>query len=81
MVAHNFGTLGLPAPNVILYGRPLLNQGNLANVAINAFFNNYYEIMDKDFFEIDINQDGRLHIFALPDTNVQWNALSTICIW
>lgn len=81
MVAHSFPTIALPAANVILYGRPILNQDNLANLAINAFLTTFNSIMDKDYFEINVNQDGRMHIFALPDTNVEWNALSTVCIW
>lgn len=81
MVAHSFTDIVIPVPNVILYGRPGLNQDSLASVAIDAFFTSYNEKLEKEYFEIDVNQDGRLHIFALPDTNVEWNALSTICIW
>lgn len=81
MVAHNFFNIDMPAPNVILYGRPDLNQNSLASIAIEAFFTSYNEKLNKMYFTINANQDGRLHIFALPDTNMEWNALSTICIW
>lgn len=81
MVNHNFIGIGVPATNVVLYGRSGLNQHNLASIAINDFLNAYNTKLGKDYFEIDVNQDGRMHIFALPDTNVEWYALSTICIW
>lgn len=81
MVAHNFVSVGIPTTNVVLYGRSNLNQHNLASVAINAFMAAFNEKLDKEYFNIDENQDGRMHIFALPDTNVEWNALSTVCIW
>lgn len=81
MVAHNFIPAVNPATNVVLYGRSGLNQHNLAGVAINDFLTAYNEKLNKDYFTINPNQDGRMHIFALPDTNEEWNALSTVCIW
>lgn len=81
MVSHNFVEISIPAENVALYGRPDLNQDSLASNAIDTFLTSYNEKLNKEYFKIDVNQDGRMHIFALPDTNVEWNALSTICIW
>lgn len=81
MVAHDFIPVAMPATDVVLYGRSGLNQYNLAGIAINDFLAAYNEKLDKDYFDFDANQDDTLHIFALPDTNVEWNALSTICIW
>lgn len=81
MVAHNFNSVVSPITNVVLYGRSGLNQHDLASVTINAFFNAFNEKLDKEYIEIDENQDGSMHIFALPDTNMEWIALSTICIW
>lgn len=81
MVAHNFIDIAIPESNVVLYVRPGLNQDSQASVAIETFFNSYNEMLNQDYFQINVNQDGKMHIFALPDTNVEWNALSTICIW
>ncbi|XP_045494179.1 aminopeptidase N-like [Colias croceus] len=82
MVAHNMNALSFPIANVALYARPgRSNQDSQASVAISNFFSSFNTWTGKDHDEIVANQDGRLHIMAMPDVDRDWYALSTICIW
>ncbi|KAI5638670.1 membrane alanyl aminopeptidase [Phthorimaea operculella] len=81
MLAHNFQTVMIPQNNVVLRGRTGLNQEAQAIAAIQSFFNDLNEWTNKDYFSIIVDQNGQMNIFALPDTNVDWSALSTVCIW
>ncbi|KAG6458907.1 hypothetical protein O3G_MSEX011116 [Manduca sexta] len=82
MIAHDFNNLNIPATNVALIGRPgVPNQDSQGSIAINAYFNYLNTWTEKQYFEIIVNQNSRLHIIALPDVDREWNALSTIGIW
>lgn len=82
MVAHNLININIPTNNVRLFGRPgLINQDAQASVAINFYFNALNEWTDKPYFEIILNQDGRMNIMAFPDVSRDWHALSNIGIW
>lgn len=82
MVGHSFpNAIPIAAQNVFVYGRSGLNQDNQASLSINYYFNELNEWTNKPYFEIVLNQDGRMNIFALPDTARDWYALSTVCIW
>lgn len=82
MIAHNFETITVPTTNVLLFGRPgLFGQDSVASIAINYYFNTLNTWTNKNFLEIDINQDGRMLILALPDVSVDWYSLSVVGIW
>nr|ASU92549.1 glutamine aminopeptidase-like protein 11 [Achaea janata] len=82
MVGHNFANINIPIANVLLHSRPgLFNQDSQAAAAINFYFTNLNEWTNKPYFEILLNQNTNLNIFALPDISTDWHALSTIGIW
>ncbi|XP_047528953.1 membrane alanyl aminopeptidase-like [Vanessa atalanta] len=82
MVAHDFRTVVSPATNVHLYVRQgVSNQENLAATAIHSYYLALNEWTQKPYTEIIANQDGRMHVLALPDVSQDWYALSTVCIW
>ncbi|KAJ2952369.1 hypothetical protein O0L34_g4653 [Tuta absoluta] len=81
MLAHNFQTVMVPQTNVILRGRTGLNQEAQAIAAFQVFFNELNAWTNKDYFNILVDQNAQMNIFALADTNVDWNALSTVCLW
>ncbi|XP_013142060.1 PREDICTED: membrane alanyl aminopeptidase-like isoform X2 [Papilio polytes] len=82
MVAHNLNNAYFPTPNVVLNGRAqVLNQEAQASIAINHYFHALNEWTNKPYLEILLNQNGRMNVIALPDTDRDWYALSTVCIW
>lgn len=82
MVAHNLNNAYFPTPNVVLNGRQqVLNQEAQASIAINHYFHALNEWTNKPYLEIILNQNGRMNVIALPDTDRDWYALSTVCIW
>ncbi|XP_014370589.2 membrane alanyl aminopeptidase [Papilio machaon] len=82
MVAHNLNNAYFPTPNVVLNGRPqVINQEAQASIAINHYYHALNEWTNKPYLEIILNQNERMHIIALPDTDRDWYALSTVCIW
>ncbi|XP_050343836.1 aminopeptidase N-like [Nymphalis io] len=82
MVAHDFRNVGSPVANVHLYVRQgVTNQEDLASAAIHNYYVALNEWTKKPHNEIIANQDGRLHIIAIPDVSKDWYALSTVCIW
>ncbi|XP_046963465.1 membrane alanyl aminopeptidase-like [Vanessa cardui] len=82
MIAHDFRTVVSPATNVHLYVRQDVgNQGDFASTAIRSYYLALNEWTGKPHDEIIANQDGSLHVLALPDVSKDWYALSTVCIW
>ncbi|XP_013184638.1 membrane alanyl aminopeptidase isoform X2 [Amyelois transitella] len=81
MVAHNFESVLIPTPGVQVYGRVGLTNQDAQAVAINFFFNTLNAWTNKEYSDIDDNQDGRMVILALPDVDIEWSALSTVAIW
>ncbi|CAK1546282.1 unnamed protein product [Leptosia nina] len=82
MMAHNLSPANLPASNVVLYTRPTRNSGDLqTSVAINNYFNFFNNFTAKPYDSIIANQQGGMHIMALPDVDRDWYALSTIAVW
>lgn len=82
MVAHNFNVLNIPTANVHIYTRPLVSIDTaLTSIAVNNYYNALNEWTDKPYLEITNDQDGRMHIIAVPDISRDWTALSTVCIW
>ncbi|XP_053604247.1 membrane alanyl aminopeptidase-like isoform X2 [Plodia interpunctella] len=81
MIAHNFESMLVPTPGVQVYGRTGLTNQDAQAVAINFFYNTLNTWTNKEYLEIDVNQDGRMVILALPDVDTEWSALSTVAIW
>ncbi|XP_026755769.2 aminopeptidase N-like isoform X2 [Galleria mellonella] len=83
MLAHNLENIVVPTPNVLLYGRPTLQgiQDSQASLAINSYFNFLNAWTDKDYFSIVTDQDGKMHIYVLPDLSREWHSLSVIGLW
>ncbi|CAG5041313.1 unnamed protein product [Parnassius apollo] len=82
MVAHNLNNIYYPTQNVLLHGRrEISNQEAQASIAINHYYHALNEWTNKPYLEIILNQDGRMNVIALPDSDRDWYALSTVCIW
>ncbi|CAK1599087.1 unnamed protein product [Parnassius mnemosyne] len=82
MVAHNLNNIYYPTQNVLLNARPgVFNQEAQASIAINHYFHALNDWTNKPYLEIILNQDGRMNVVALPDSDRDWYALSTVCIW
>ncbi|XP_022125613.2 aminopeptidase N isoform X1 [Pieris rapae] len=82
MIAHNMNAANLPTSRVIVYTRPGRNSGDQqSNVAISSYFNFFNNFTGKPYENIIANQQGELHIMALPDVDRDWYALSTMAIW
>ncbi|KAM3967321.1 membrane alanyl aminopeptidase [Aphomia sociella] len=82
MVAHNLENILVPTTNVLVFARAgLFGQDAQASVAINSYFNTLNTWTNKDYFEIILDQDGRMLILVLPDLSKDWYSLSVMGIW
>lgn len=83
MVAHGLNTVNIPVPNLaFLYARAgTNNQETQASVAINNYYTALNEWTDVDHATMIADQNGGLHVVAVPDINRNWYGLSTLCIW
>ncbi|XP_045765828.1 aminopeptidase N-like [Maniola jurtina] len=83
MVAHSLNHVNTPVTDLVnLYAREGTNrQETVASGAISHFYNALNEWTGREHQNIIRDQNGGLHVMAMPDVARDWYGLSTLCIW